>query len=221
MTNCYLCGAAIISDESADHVPPKQFFAKSLRETHNTSQFRTLPTHAACNRAYAADEEYFVWSLAPLALDSYTGGALARSNADKFKSGKSQGLGTLTLKEFERRPSGLHLPADLVVKRVDPDRVRRVVWKLVRGLYALEHGAVLPDDTPFMAESFEPMYGSRSTENPVWEIVKAEPSKGTYGAVFDYKYKIVEVDDLALHVWGMLCWDRIMFFVAHHPPTAA
>ena len=49
------------------------------------------------------------------------------------------------MREFEERPSGLHLPSNLVLKRLDGDRITRVAWKLVRGLYFLETGSVLAE----------------------------------------------------------------------------
>jgi len=42
---CYLCGRLIAADRSVDHIPPKQFYASSLRSTLNLSQLVTLPTH--------------------------------------------------------------------------------------------------------------------------------------------------------------------------------
>ena len=52
-------------------------------------------------------------------------------------------------REFEKQPSGLHLPGGRVVKRFQGERVNRVVWKLVRGLYFHEMSSVLPDDTVY------------------------------------------------------------------------
>lgn len=55
---CYLCGELVREDVSDDHVPPKQFFAPIIRKNENLDQLVTLPTHKACNEAYARDEEY-------------------------------------------------------------------------------------------------------------------------------------------------------------------
>jgi hypothetical protein len=64
---CYLCGKALEKPRrSADHVPLKQFYGKSvLRE--NAVNLLTLPTHAGCNTAYQVDEEYVTAMLAPFA----------------------------------------------------------------------------------------------------------------------------------------------------------
>ena len=80
-STCYLCGTAITVDSSQDHVPPQQFFAKPIRKAVNLSKLITLATHAKCNVAYARDEEYFVWSLAPLAAGTPAADALNAYNA--------------------------------------------------------------------------------------------------------------------------------------------
>jgi len=217
---CYLCGSDIESDHSMDHLPPKQFYASSLRTDRNLSKLVTIPAHGACNRSFERDEEYFTWSLSPLAVGSTAGDALARERADKLGRGRSVPLFQAVRKEFEPNPSGLHLPGGRVVKRFDGERVNRVAWKLVRGMYFHETSAVLPDDTPFTTEIIEP---ERARElagiNPLWEKVKAQNARGSYGGVFEYKYFFDELDGKKLHSWGMILWDKIMIFIAHHDPA--
>ena len=216
---CYLCGKPIVADRSADHLPPKQFYAASLRSALNLNKLITLPAHGACNKSFESDEEYFTWSLVPLAMGSPAADALVRDNATKFRSGRSEGLGIATLKEFESRPSGLHLPPGLVVKRVQGARIARVAWKLVRGLYFREASEVLPEDTPFTSELVEPIRApAEAGQNALWEAVKSQPGKGSYGGVFEYKYLCAEGDGNRLLCWGILLWDRLMWFVAHHRP---
>ncbi len=47
---CYLCGKALVEPTSADHVPPKQFYADDSRNAHNPNLL-TITVHGACNRA--------------------------------------------------------------------------------------------------------------------------------------------------------------------------
>jgi hypothetical protein len=219
---CYLCGVNIESDYSMDHLPPKQFYASSLRSDLNLSKLVTIPAHGTCNRSFERDEEYFTWSMSPLAVGSVAGDALARERADKLSRGRSVPLFQAVRQEFDKNPSGLHLPGGRVIKRFEGARVNRVAWKLVRGLYFHETSAVLPDDTPFTTEIIEP---ERARElagtNPLWEKVKAQPSRGSYGGVFEYKYFFGEIDGKKLHSWGMILWDKLMIFVAHHHPKDA
>ncbi|MGD0917050.1 MAG: hypothetical protein ABSB22_11390 [Thermodesulfobacteriota bacterium] len=55
----------------------------------------------------------------------------------------------MVLKEFDKRPSGLILPFGKVAKRFDGQRVWRVVWKIMRGLFLKEIGRFLPDVISF------------------------------------------------------------------------
>lgn len=220
MNICYLCGNTIVADRSTDHLPPKQFYAASLRRDLNLSKLQGLPAHGECNKSIGHDEEYFAWTLVPLAAGSIAADALIMEHAQKFRKGSRVGLGKSVLSEFERRPSGLHLPRGIVLKRVQGPRVSRVIWKLTRGLYFQETGTVLPDDTPYTYEMIEPVRAAKAAgENPVWEAVKAQTAKGSYGGVFEYKYLVSDIDGEKLHTWGMLVWDRLMFFVAHHEPV--
>jgi hypothetical protein len=215
---CYLCGAAITSDRSDDHVPPKQFFPESIRAQFNLSRLITIPAHGKCNTGFSKDEEYFTWALGSIATNSPVGRALVDDKAASFRAGKAVGLGLKILQEFDARPSGLHLPHGLVVKKVEGARLVRVVWKIVRGLYFFETASILGDNTPHKIDIIEPVRLPQSANDPVWEAVKAQPSKGVYGAIFDYKYLDIAIDDLRLHLWGLLLWDQVMIFVAHHHP---
>ena len=57
--------------------------------------------------------------------------------------------------------------------------------------------------------------------NAVWEAVKAQSPRGSYGGVFEYKYLVGDAGPGRLHCWGMLLWDKVMIFVAHHDPVVA
>jgi len=219
---CYLCGLPLIDDWSSDHLPPKQFYAPVLRVGLNLSRLVTLPAHGKCNKAFESDEEYFAWSVAPLATGSAAGTALVSHHAAKFRGGRSQGLGHTVLREFEVQPSGLHLPQGLVIKRVQGQRISRVVWKLTRGLYFHETSSVLGTSTPHTMEIVEPERARQvAGQNAVWEAVKAQPPRGSYGGVFEYKYLEGDAEPGRLHCWGMLLWDNVMIFVAHHDSVSA
>jgi hypothetical protein len=63
---CYLCGKVIENKPkddpmglSWDHVPPKQFYPKQIRETQNLN-LDLVPSHKMCNENYKKDEEYFL-----------------------------------------------------------------------------------------------------------------------------------------------------------------
>ncbi len=56
-------------------------------------------------------------------------------------------IGKMISKKFDSRHSGLYLPRGKVIKRFDAERVWRVVWKIVRGLFFKDHQRLLPENT--------------------------------------------------------------------------
>lgn len=48
--------------------------------------------------------------------------------------------------------------------------------------------------------------------------MKAQEPRGPYGGVFEYKYVYRDLELGRLHCWGLLFWDKVMVFVAHHDP---
>lgn len=209
---CYLCGLELGKDIDRDHVPPKQFYAKSLRKIHHPNLF-TLPVHAGCNKSYQEDEDYFVHSIAPLAKGSYSGDGIWNDIAQRLRRAQGQRIGQMILREFEERPSGLYLPGGKVIKRFDAKRVKRVVWKIVRGLFYKEHARFLPEEPPRLLKFVS--VGEKPP--PEFQAVRSTQSKGQYPNVFDYKYIVIsELDNF--HLWAMLFWDRLIKLVAFHDP---
>src|SRR5438093_4815412 len=115
---CYLCGLDLEKKKSRDHVPPKKFYSPEIRLRYKT-KLLTLPAHQTCNRDFQKDEDYLVATLAPLVQDSYSGGSLYRHWLQTYKKGKQVPLARAVLAEFDPRPSGLVLPGNRVVKRLD------------------------------------------------------------------------------------------------------
>lgn len=214
-SKCYLCGQPVGADATADHVPPQQFFAPAIRRRVNLDKLVTLPTHAGCNSGFARDEEYAVNAIEPVAYESPAGDALIQHRAARFRAGRAVGLGHRILRSFEARPSGLVLPRGLVAVRLDGERVKRVVWKIVRGLYFLEYGTALDERTRFYVELKEPENRDPSELDRLWNVVLTQPSRGPYQAVFAHKHLLVERGDTALYLWAMLWWDRVIVFVSH------
>jgi len=208
---CYLCGKEITNGPSYDHVPPKQFYAKLIRKNNNLNLL-TLPTHKECNKSYQHDEDYFIHSVGPLAVESHTGKALWKDISNQFDREQGRRIQENIYKEFESNPSGLILPNNKVIKRFDPLRVWRIVWKIARGLFFKEYARILPENTPKTFKIFSP------EENiPEFPFVRNTPSKGDYPGVFDYKYICVKELN-KFHVWAMLFWDKLIFITAFHDP---
>jgi hypothetical protein len=146
-TVCYLCGKTLGGQTSRDHVPPQQFFADEVRRAHKLNLLR-IPTHYSCNYDYHVDEDYFVNILLPFAMGSYAGDKLYSEILRKYKKGKNVRLIRQVLSEFDHHPSGLFLPGNKVVKRLNGPRIHRVAWKIVRGLHFHHFTEVLPENLP-------------------------------------------------------------------------
>lgn len=209
---CYLCGLELVVDVGRDHVPPRQFYAKDLRKVHKPNLF-TLPVHVECNKSYQKDEDYFIHSIAPLTKESYSGDRILKDIAQRLRRVQGQRIGQMVLKEFEERPSGLYLPNGKVIKRFDGKRVKRVVWKIIRGLFYKEQARFLPEETPRLMKFVS--VGEKPP--PEFQAVRDTPSRGQYPGVFDYKY-IVIPELTNFNLWAMLLWDRLIILVAFHDP---
>lgn len=209
---CYLCGQNLKGDLDADHVPPKQFYAGGIRKKHRLNLL-TLPVHKSCHDPYKKDEEYFVHSIGPMAMDSYSGGEIWKDIVRRIQKPELIKLHEKVYREFDERPSGLILPDGKVAKRFDGKRVWRIVWKITRGLFFKEKGIFLPDNTPRVFD----LYSSGERPKPVFQHIVNEPSRGQYPGVFDYKY--MELPKLNnFHFWAMLFWDRLIMQVGFHNP---
>jgi len=211
---CYLCRKPLLAPLSNDHVPPRQLYPKDVRKTHRPNLL-TIPVHNDCNYSYQYDEDYFVNTLAPFAQGSYAGEALLKEVFRKYGEGKKQGLIHKIAEEFEHRPSGLILPPSLVAKRLEGQRVYRVAWKIVRGLYFHHFEKALPEQTPNDLKIVLP------DQTPPQEFLVGLAdaiSHGQYPGVFDYKFsQFPEVHNF--NYWAMLLWDRIIIIAAFHDPN--
>ena len=218
-THCYLCGHPLSRPTSKDHCPPRALFPPETRQRHNLSQLITIPVHKDCNASYSPDEEYFIATLVPFASGSEAGDAIYKQffeNSRKDK--KKRKLAKKILRQFDPRPSGLHLPAGRVIMRQDGTRVARVAWKIVRGLYFHHHSAILPEDIDFKCTETSP------TERPPDHFLAVsglpkDETHGQYPGIFDYRFRSFELGSgKKLHYWAFLIWDRIIMTMSFHDP---
>jgi hypothetical protein len=218
-TVCYLCGKPLVPPTNADHPVMKQLFAPKIRHKYNISKLLTLDVHKSCNTAYHSDEDYFVRTLMPFARGSEAGNAVYAKVLNDYRAGKEVPLTRKVFGEFDPKPGGLVLPGGKVVKRFEGERLRRVAWKMVRGLHFYHTGGeVLPERWSTVGvKLFGP--DKQPTED-VLVIASATSARGTYPGVLDYKFhKFQEPNNL--HYWLLLLWDRLIFRVTFHDPHCA
>ena len=218
---CYLCGLGLGGDTNRDHVPPKQIFSEEIRKRHNLDDLLTLPVHRDCNAGFQKDEEYFVHSIGPLAYRTYAGTFVMARIKDATKRPQGRALVEKVGNEFRWETGGIHLPPGLVLKTFDGNRVHRVVWKVVRGLFFHEKKELLPEHTPRAFEIFTDKEPPPQTEQTMMQLLSS-PGRTAHPAVFDYKL----IDMKAptgdpFHLWALLFWDAIMWLVTFHDPACS
>jgi hypothetical protein len=95
--------------------------------------------------------------------------------------------------------------------------VNRFLWKVVRGLYALDVGGVLPQEPPAGIRLVNPRRVPDELEQIPWfPSVRDTGPLGRYGMVFDYKWLGWKDGSLRGHAVAMLFWDRSLprcFFI--------
>jgi len=214
---CYLCAKEIARDDlSLDHIPPKQFYPSYLREKFNLSKIETFPTHVNCNKNYQNDEDYFIHTLGPLTMNSSKAGeALWEDIKKSLKREEGKVLAQKISNEFsEKSDAGIILPGDLALKKFDGDRVWRVVWKIIRGLFYKEYHRILPENMKRVFDLLQPEFNHLPE---IFQYVRDTHSRGNYAGIFDYKY-IKPKGDNNIHYWALLFWDKIIMTAIFHDP---
>src|SRR3990172_2133089 len=212
---CYLCGGAIEAklkndpmELSMDHVPPKQFYPKQIRETQNLN-LQLAPSHKKCNEDFKLDEEYFYNSLYPVVDKTNPLMGTIFSNDIKRRSQKPQTpamIRKILSTAFTITEGGIHLPSGVVGLSLDERRIQRVAAKIARGVLFLSTGQCF---------EYQQIIDMRFCldESEVIELYKISwqlaPASGVYPNVFSYKY--FPLDEF--HHLSMLFWGALMFFV--------
>lgn len=208
---CYLCGLTIYGKATADHVPSKCVFTREFRR-HTKTQFLKLPVHSECNEKFKLDEDYFATTLPPvLAENNASAMAKLLELIRAHHEGKNSSLIKRMMSEWDPEPAEMILAPGKIAKRFDGKRVRRVVWKYVRGLHFHEFGIVLPEHCGHRIYHF-----NEEMELPdFWNELQDVPVKHVHPGFFGYHYKsFPELDDMKL--WALYIWDSVLFLVGHH-----
>lgn len=214
---CYLCGELLSQPINRDHVPPRRFFAREIRQKNNLAELITLPTHKVCNARWQMDEEYFVHTFLPFARGSTSGDALYRDGIARIQQGSNVPLANAVLKEFQQHVNGVILPANRVAKKFDAQRVHDVIYKIIRGLHYHHEGEILPAVASCHFTVTPP-----GEQPPDFFVTLAKEGliepEGYYRGVFAYaRRKFSEANNL--HFWAMLFWDTLIITAAFHDPT--
>jgi hypothetical protein len=214
---CYLCGKVIggaDGESNRDHVPPKRVFAKAVRQQYGPN-LPTLPTHRWCNSAAERDEAYFIVSFAGH-VNTDVAQAVVRDIAEKAQRGEGVGL----IRDVINRFGKVTGPDGQVLFSYDTNRVNRLLWKVVRGIYMLEQGGALPAQPPSGIELINPQNTPEHLQAIPWfRYVRDTAPMGRYGRVFDYKWLGWKDGDLRGHAVALNFWDGLLATVLFHDPA--
>ena len=149
---CVYCGS--MSETQMDHVVPGVLFPKPR------PQLITVPACARCNLGFSKDEEYFVTTLVGEAV------AFGSDQAEKVikhlfhnvpdkKVPRRRSLARRIKQQFQEvevnTNAGLHLGSTHITE-IEEDRYNRILEKIVRGLFYIEEGRILPKDSTVKVE---------------------------------------------------------------------
>lgn len=206
---CYLCSKPIKGKSSDDHVPPKQFYPKEIRESENMS-LQLAPSHGQCNNNFKDDEEYFYTSLYPL-VDKYNPEMAAKIIRDFARRCQKPQMPAMLRNIFgnasETTKGGIILPASVVEINIDLCKIQRIAGKIARGVIFLSTEKYAPE-----ANIVDMRICPEESEAPEMYQISwrcAGSIKGSYPKVFSYKYMQYE----QYHIISLLFWEAFMFCV--------
>lgn len=245
MTNkaqiCCLCGDPARADDpiTREHVPPKQFYPKSLREGLRKSLW-TVPSHRSCNNKYKSDEEYFYHVLYLLVanLNPQSASIILGDLERRAMKPQSRALiQSIVRQAHNATESGIMFPPGTVRIDADKYRLQQVAIKIGRCLFYRDHNRFMPEDSckdirlceseDDVPELYQHSWGSskvNATElNPLGQntiIVVEDAERGKPHSVshqvFDYRTYYFE--EARLHFYTLFFWSAFAFCMTFEEP---
>lgn len=211
---CAYCGSS--DNLQNDHVPPKNLFTKPRPE------LITVKACKACHSVTSKDDEYFRIKIC-IRNDAYRHPEARKSADTIFRSLKretARGLRNQFLADFRnlnlQTRSGIYVGKRLGYN-VDLVRIRRVVERVVRGLYFAESGKPLGLNNEvrvFTSEELEaqPKDILDQLKNTILVPITALQPKIIGKDVFFYRHHIAPEDPI-VSVWVISFYKQVPFFI--------
>ncbi|MCI0376903.1 MAG: HNH endonuclease [Gemmataceae bacterium] len=238
---CCLCGKPATDEDpiTREHVPPKQFYPKRLRDGLN---LWVVATHRSCNNQHKADEEYFFHALYPLVanVNPRTANVILDDLKRRAKNHQTPTLLRRILRTARTTTEGgLLLPPGDVRMNADKRRLQRVAMKIGRCLFYRDHKRVMPhenckdirlceheEDVPELYtlswEMSKVNVNDLVPSEPSGLVVVADVEAGQALAVcrqvFDYRPAYFE--EKRLHLYTLRFWEAFVFCMAFEDPDA-
>jgi hypothetical protein len=236
---CCLCGKPATADDpiTREHVPPKQFYPKSLRDGLN---LWVVPTHKSCNNEQKADEEYFYHALYPLVanVNPQTAGIILNDLRRRAKKPQTQTLLRRILQTSRTiTDGGLVLPPGVIRMEANIFRLQQVAIKIGRCLFYRDHKRIMPyenckdirlcereEDVPELYSlswemskvNVNDLLPSTTSGLVVVEDMQAGQAVTVCREVFDYRQAYFE--EKRLHFYTLMFWQSFVFCMAFEEP---
>lgn len=175
-----------------------------------------------CNKGFSKDEEFVRTIIAARATFDATGKQLWRGPVKrsfgrnpKFKTTIGKLVGNI---EIEK--SGIYLgtvPA-LLLGEDEMKRVRRIIQKIVKGLFRHHFDEILPNHYAIRADMLDDEYLAGYRDDPFFKTLwPPDVAKFNIGdGRVKYLYKQV-IDHKEASSWCIVLYDRVVFYAFVHP----
>jgi hypothetical protein len=217
---CAYCGSK--EDLNTDHIPPRNLFPRP-----RPSNLICVSACPRCHKNTSLDDEYFRMKLC--LKDDIGELPTARANWDaifrSLRRSQARGLKQSFLNDIRevnaRTPSGLHLRKHLAFD-VDLARIRKVVRRIVRGLYFAEAGTPLGSGAEVDVHCNEDLEDQDARlledlkETILMPLAAQVPTLIGEG-VFSYRFYIAEPDP-EFSVWALTFYEYLPFLCLSGPP---
>jgi hypothetical protein len=138
---CAFCGH--VKQITHDHIPPRNLFPKP-----RSANLITVPCCEECRTGWSDDDEYFrLHAISARCAASQSAQEIVKKIEDSLEKPRKRGYRKMIRDGLCEVPiyskGGIYLGHSSALK-VDDKRIRRVMRRIIRGLYYHEHGASLP-----------------------------------------------------------------------------
>ena len=212
-THCYLCEQPLPREPNRDHVIPEQLFDSANKPT----ALFTLPTCSTCNSGISQDEEYFRVCLLSQAYGqteatNLWNGPVFRSlqrREGRFRKMLANNISPVAVSVPLYTNTGAYV-GDGSVLRFSVPRVRRVLEKIVRGLY-WKHTGTLIGNVRFDIYHFDPAvrYAPEATLPHLRKLAQTFESGGK---VLNYSFAIDQHEPRG-SVWWLQFYGKPLFMI--------
>lgn len=210
---CAYCGGS--KRLTDDHIPPKNLFSKP-----RPSSLITVPACETCHSRTSKDDEYFRIKLClrddagnhPSARNTWE--ALFRSLSRKEAAGLRKSFLSDIRRVQAKTLGGLYAETYLGYD-VDLNRIRKVVERVVRGLYFAEVCIPLGLDNRVKVVLNEDLFAEskefiEELKRTILDPLSSRKAKVIGDNVFIYRYHIVEEDPF-VSIWGISFYGSVPF----------